>query len=256
MPNWCYNKIEISGETETIKSLWEKAKEGGLLSAMIPQPEDIIAEDIIEWRIDNWGTKWDVDRHGLEFIDHGDDTASISGWFDSAWSPPINAYSNYCADKIDDVYIEAWYYEDDDDFAGHYTSDGIDDVIEDLSPYARCVIKNKESGCHLYDELDKLFDITEFKRALFEVEDEAEEEDESEEEDNIAEAATVEVAAPKADVEVAVVKDSFTKFNDEKLELYRSVIQEFHRRMIDALPKEFHNAIDDLKRQNLQILKK
>ena len=146
MPNWCNNSITISGSTETVKTLWENAQEGeGLLQAMVPPPENMFHGNLGEaerrecaekgipnwydWNISNWGTKWDVSLEGLEFEDNGDGTASISGWFDSAWAPPIEAYSTFC-DMMDGVFLEAYYEESGMCFVGCWSSEGGDDYYE------------------------------------------------------------------------------------------------------------------------------
>lgn len=200
MPNWCNNTITISGPTDTIKQLWEDAhwtetskdEDGndisvncfGLLQAMAPMPKELNGttspsedgEDWYTWRVNNWGTKWDVDNEGLEFQDHGDGTSEITGWFDSAWSPPVGAYEKFC-DDMDNCSIDAWYEEGGMDFAGHW-HDGQDDFLDGISDYARDVIKNGTSSCDLYDELDEYFDITEQRREWIEEELEQERKDE------------------------------------------------------------------------------
>ena len=152
MPNWCNNSITIKGSTETIRQLWEDATaddgsgnnhERGLLDAMVPMPAELndTVVDIAnggrfsdpvnwyDWRVSNWGTKWDVSTEGLEFTDHGDGTAEISGWFDSAWAPPVDAYSKFC-DDMDGVYLEAYYHEGGMAFVGCWDSEGSDDYYE------------------------------------------------------------------------------------------------------------------------------
>jgi hypothetical protein len=139
MPNWCNNSITIKGSTETIKQLWEDARSGeefGLLNAMVPMPNELEGTTApsdgpnwYDWRVENWGTKWDIDDTGLEFTDNGDGTAEISGWFDSAWSPPIDAYSKFC-DDMDGVYLEAYYQESGMCFVGYWDSEGADDHYE------------------------------------------------------------------------------------------------------------------------------
>jgi hypothetical protein len=140
MPNWCNNSITIKGSTETIKQLWEDAhqQEGGfgLLNAMVPMPKELEGTTApsdtpnwYDWCVANWGTKWDIDDTGLEFTDNGDGTAEISGWFDSAWSPPIDAYSAFCND-MDGVYLEAYYEEPGMCFVGYWDSEGADDHYE------------------------------------------------------------------------------------------------------------------------------
>ena len=133
MPNWCNNSFSITGNTESIKDLWEAAQTAGpdgdfgLLNAIAP---------IGDWdygtAVETWGTKWDVSDEGLEFIDHGDGTASISGWFDSAWAPPIGAYEQLAAD-FDSCIIDCSYYEPGMDFGGFWSSENGDEFFEDLS---------------------------------------------------------------------------------------------------------------------------
>lgn len=129
MPNWCNNSITIKGSTETIKTLWEEANQegeaGGLLNAMVPMPKEE-ETNWYDWCVSNWGTKWDVTTEGLEFTDNGDGTAEITGWFDSAWAPPIDAYSTFC-DDMDGVYLEAYYEEGGMCFVGYWDSEGADD---------------------------------------------------------------------------------------------------------------------------------
>ena len=142
MPNWCNNSITISGPTETIKQLWEDAGSGedfGLLQAMAPMPQELEGttapsedgQDWYNWRVNNWGTKWDISDEGLEFTDNNDGTASIDGWFDSAWAPPIGAYEKFL-DDMDNCSIEASYYEPGMDFGGFWRN-GDDFYFEDLT---------------------------------------------------------------------------------------------------------------------------
>lgn len=154
MPNWCNNSITIKGSTDTIKTLWDEATaegdDNGLLNAMAPMPlelrgttapsqldEEAQAElikkygsaDWYGWCVSNWGTKWDVSDEGLEYKDNGDGTAEITGWFDSAWAPPIGAYQKFC-DDMDGVYLEAFYEEPGMCFVGCWDSEGGDDYYE------------------------------------------------------------------------------------------------------------------------------
>jgi hypothetical protein len=140
MPNWCNNTFAITGNIESIKDLWEAAEAAeGLLQAIAPMPKELEGttspsedgKDWYTWRVNNWGTKWDVDLEGLEFIDHEDGTASISGWFDSAWAPPIGAYEQLAAD-FDSCVIECSYYEPGMDFGGFWSSEDGDEYFDDL----------------------------------------------------------------------------------------------------------------------------
>lgn len=192
MPNWCNNTLSIQGPTDTLKPLWEEANQegSGLLNAMKPMPAELEGttspapkqgtpqplvdgfDNWYDWRVQNWGTKWDVDTEGLEFKDNGDGTASIVGWFDSAWAPPIEAYNTFL-DDMDNCTLESFYEEGGMDFAGHYDN-GSDDYIEGISDMARKKIVDGDSGSTLYDFLDDELEITEARREY--IEEELEEE--------------------------------------------------------------------------------
>ena len=141
MPNWCNNNIEITGPIDKIKALWDatQAEDGGLLNAMVPMPVELKdtvkgsngdAVNWYDWSVTNWGTKWDVDLEGIEYTDNGDGTATISGYFDSAWSPPIEAYNRFL-EANEDCSLTGSYYEMGCDFAGLYDN-GDDEYLENL----------------------------------------------------------------------------------------------------------------------------
>jgi hypothetical protein len=158
MPNWCSNSITISGSTETIKTLWDDAQANwknndyGLLDAMVPMPTALKGttspapldgsqpavdgyDNWYDWCVANWGTKWDVSDEGLEYVDNGDGTSSITGYMDTAWAPPIEAYNKFL-DDMDGCSIEATYHEPGMDFLGEYVDgddnfyDGVTQLVE------------------------------------------------------------------------------------------------------------------------------
>ena len=139
MPNWCNNSITIRGDYDTLVQLKPVLAAGeGLLNAMVPMPAELEdttkgsnGDDInwYDWRVSNWGTKWDVSTEGLEFIDHGDGTAEISGWFDTAWAPPIDALHTL-AEDWDSCYVELYYQESGMCFVGYWDSEGADEHYE------------------------------------------------------------------------------------------------------------------------------
>lgn len=55
------------------------------------------------------------------------------------------------------------------DFAGHYI-DGADYGLDNISDYAREVVKGKPSGSDLYDQLDSELELTENRREYIEEE--------------------------------------------------------------------------------------
>ena len=128
MPNWCTNTLTITGNVSTLCELKTviEADRAGLLEAIAP---------IGEWEyanaVEKWGTKWDVSTEGLEYTLNGDGTATIEGYFDSAWSPPIEAFHQLAQDW-DSCYIQLKYFEPGMGFVGVWDSEGEDTVFENI----------------------------------------------------------------------------------------------------------------------------
>jgi hypothetical protein len=167
MPNWCSNNFSITGCVESIKDLWDTAQTANRYTVMEDNVEvekvgfgllEAIAP-IGDWEygnaVETWGTKWDVSDEGLEFIDHGDGTASITGWFDSAWAPPIGAYEQLAAD-FDSCVIECSYYEMGMDFAGFWSSENGEEHLDNLHD----VWKNDPDN-ELFKQLDEEYNLVE-----------------------------------------------------------------------------------------------
>ena len=178
MPNWCNNSITIKGSTETIKQLWEDANQegSGLLNAMVPMPKELEGTTApsdgpnwYDWAVSNWGTKWDVSTEGLEFTDNSDGTAEITGWFESAWAPPIEAYNRFL-DDMSNCSIDASYHEPGMDFAGFYV-DGDDDYLDNLHEEFKLP---EDERSNLYNRLDEEYNLSENYDMWDEEEEEAE----------------------------------------------------------------------------------
>ena len=150
MPNWCDNTLELRHEDPVmIKRAKEAFEAGRLLDEFIPVPQqladtragfygkDTYEQELLEatealnvkwfkhknwWDfcVQEWGTKWDVGRDG--YI-NAEDPNYLSLSFQSAWSPPIDAYA-----KLVDMGFEVYalYYESGMGFCGCFDQ-GIDD---------------------------------------------------------------------------------------------------------------------------------
>jgi hypothetical protein len=152
MPNWCSNNFSITGNKNSISDLWVAAQlKEGLLEAIAP---------IGDWEygnaVETWGTKWDVSLDGLEYTDNGDGTANISGWFDSAWAPPIGAYEQLAAD-FDSCVIEASYFEPGMDFAGFWSSEAGEEHLDNLHDEW----EKGDDASDLYKQLDDEYNLSE-----------------------------------------------------------------------------------------------
>lgn len=125
MPNWCHNKLTISHD-DAAQIARVKDHKDNVFQEFIPCPKDLLeSEGWYDWRVNNWGTKWDVD---LSIIHESVDGKSIVAYFDSAWSPPLEAYQKLekIGFKIDAIYSESGMC-----FAGRY-NDGVDDYYPSI----------------------------------------------------------------------------------------------------------------------------
>jgi len=149
MPNWCDNSISISHEDPAMMERLDKAfKDGKFLNEFVPCPDDLLVEvstgpdymtrneaheaaniekyghaSWYSWRIENWGTKWEISEG--EF-DYDPETKSATGWFQSAWSPPVTAME--ALTELGFI-VELRYREEGMSFVGEYTSEDGDECF-------------------------------------------------------------------------------------------------------------------------------
>ena len=179
MPNWCNNNLTLTHEDPAmILRAKEALDRGEFLSEFIPVPQDLkdtvagsMGEDQREaheaqqkanrekygysnWYdfcVAEWGTKWDVGGDGQ--TDIHPDGKMLHTTFDSAWSPPVNAYV-----KLEELGfgVEAMYYEGGMAYAGAY-GNGNDEEIN-LEGMSADDVENH------YPEIDEAFGISESMR--------------------------------------------------------------------------------------------
>ena len=197
MPNWCDNQITITGPNSVIDKIEEivKAddthKNTGLLNFFKPMPKELEGttspsssakkpqpmvegfDNWYDWRVENWGTKWELcEFYGVDrqHLNDSLDESIISFGFSSAWAPPINAYEQFLRDN-ENCSLKAYYYEGGCDFMGEWDN-GSDDC------YAPSDYKSTDDFWQdgIGSTLDDIFNITE-SMAEYEAEQEAEKED-------------------------------------------------------------------------------
>ncbi len=176
MPNWCNNNLTLEHEDPAmIQRAYDALERGEFLNEFIPVPEDLKitagylgdgdAQKELEaqtkrnvekygygnwydYCVAEWGTKWDVGGQGQSDI-HPDGLSLFTS-FDSAWSPPVNAYAKLEAQGFR---VNAMFYESGMAFAGSYCDGNCDDFgLEGMS--ADEIEQN-------YPELDEAFCISE-----------------------------------------------------------------------------------------------
>ena len=98
MPNWCENRVYIEAPESEIQAILEacRGEENNLLHYLRPEPEHPeennsgVLPAWYNWRVDNWGTKWEVDADAYS---HGEGWVNIA--FDSVWAPPVEALRHW-----------------------------------------------------------------------------------------------------------------------------------------------------------------
>ena len=150
MPNHCYQQVHIHGPRFLVKELYDALSDEGnpqFCQVILPMPfEQWLAPNAIwggyevsgwyDWRVKNWGTKWDVaDVEITQSLLLHDDEPSDDPWtmdasfsFNcwTAWGPPVPVWEKLHALGIE---VDAEYQDEGDMFAGAYTC-GKDDSWE------------------------------------------------------------------------------------------------------------------------------
>lgn len=105
MPNYCHNTLSFHGDDKTISELRSRiitSKNLLTFERILPTPNEIVdgsnsMEELnrleekygynnwYDWRIHNWGTKWDATNSEIILEDQN----NLKICFDTAWSPPM-----------------------------------------------------------------------------------------------------------------------------------------------------------------------
>ena len=161
MPNWCYNSLKVKGDKEKVKEFMSKAilitGEGQdkevkeislmalyptpqrLLDAKCPSDDDAMKANLIgeygypnwySWRLSKWGTKWDLASPALSDSKEDKNKLKVTYTFDTAWSPPINAFEKISKD-FPELKFNLKYSEEGMEFCGQvFYKDGITDNVD------------------------------------------------------------------------------------------------------------------------------
>jgi hypothetical protein len=145
--------------TETVSGFVGEDKQAEHEAQMAANREKHGYKDWYDYCVGEWGTKWDCGEQGASDIHP--DGRMLHTFFDTAWSPPINAYEKLVELGFG---VEAMYYEGGMAYAGTWT-DGCDDYV-DLSGMSADDIEQN------YADLDECFGISECMREYEEPEEE------------------------------------------------------------------------------------
>lgn len=151
MPNWCNNTLTLEHDDPAmIQRAYDALERQEFLQEFIPVPVELketmagsYGDDEkqkaleaqtksnvekygygnwYDFCVGEWGTKWDVGDQGCSDIHP--DGRMLHTSFDSAWSPPVNAYA-----KLEQLgfRVSAMFYESGMAFAGSYENGNCDD---------------------------------------------------------------------------------------------------------------------------------
>ena len=181
MPNWNSNILTLThSDRKMISRAVKSAQKDVLFNEFVPVPQALVDTtegsygDALEqarlnalregnrktygysswydFAISEWGCKWDISNGGDDYkIKKVDNGYSVTLYFDTAWSPPINFYDKLVELEFD---VEAIYYEPGVGFCGQYF-DGQDETY-DLSG-----LNSEQVREQLPEELDAAFGISE-----------------------------------------------------------------------------------------------
>ena len=158
MPNWCQNYVELQhpdkSKVEDLVVASGKNKDFGLFQYLYPCPKEELESEGggYGWRVENWGTKWDVKPDDIEF-----DGDSVRISFDTAWSPPIALYDMLTQEGWT---VNAQYAESGMQFCGQY-QDGYDEYFEYGDMSRDEAKENIPSDLYEFADLDYCYDYQE-----------------------------------------------------------------------------------------------
>lgn len=93
MPNWCENVLVVGhADQKMLRRFVRGYKSGNLGQEFVPMPPEFEeGEKWYDWRIMNWGTKWDFGQgdYGRPPVRRD---SKVEVRFDTAWSPPLGFY--------------------------------------------------------------------------------------------------------------------------------------------------------------------
>lgn len=139
MPNYVYNSVNINGDPNQVSNIMKKLGMPNLLGNgesgtdglnrfnfyNLVSPSDLDwykeSENWYNWRIANWGTKWNACDLEVDY-DDVEDINNITYRFSTAWSPPIPimlALIEYIV--YNNIHVNMnWHYEEEQGWGGEY----------------------------------------------------------------------------------------------------------------------------------------
>jgi hypothetical protein len=146
MPNHCQNKAVFTYPKEgELTTLCERFRIGrasgegvpnGPFTYLRPTPVDLLeGRGWYDWRVTNWGTKWDCMAEHDITLDLEEKALTVS--FDTAWSPPIKLYEYLHTHT--EWRVNAMYFEAGTRFYGWFSEGGAETYTDNDGPLTNLV---------------------------------------------------------------------------------------------------------------------
>lgn len=135
MPNWCSNRVEITGPADDaaqLRTLMTTAESSFDFNAIIPMPKEYDDASVSDaerelkyghpdwysWSWENWGTKWNSDRaQWPSKVDSAEPDLVLVAQFDTAWDPPFPIIFAL-SERFPSLTLRLSYFEPDLSFSG------------------------------------------------------------------------------------------------------------------------------------------
>jgi hypothetical protein len=164
MPNWCENTLTIRGNNETVKKFIESSVEVDAnqqiwlrLGKLVPAPDNE-NDDILgwrDWRITNWGCKWECEIYSMEIFEG---FAILK--FDSPWSPPYEWLKTVSSKFFPDLHFRMSFLE-----PGIWFCGAVDGENGWFTEYQGDIITTDENGIRVeWDNENSLYRYSEGKK--------------------------------------------------------------------------------------------
>lgn len=121
MPNYCANRLTIFGSIKDRKDFLSAVKTEKSLftfNNIVPEPTDD-DDGWYNWRIENWGCKWDASDTKIE----QDDDEKTVLTFLTAWAPPNSKFMSILASQFPSLAFDLRFAERGVEFYGYWTKD-------------------------------------------------------------------------------------------------------------------------------------
>ena len=148
MPNYVYNTLTVSGTKDDITKFYnDNKKDDHELSfdKAIPEPDNI---DWYNWRIKNWGCKWDASEVDFTMIDKEPCKGIYT--FTTPWSPPMKWLETVSTKYPDLIFYIRFEDEGFNFFGMEKYHNGVNTLIDDYK--YDDVINYLMSNCECYPE--------------------------------------------------------------------------------------------------------